>query len=113
MLHGGKIEITGYESNVYILREVGDRIKETRLSLNLSREDLSHKAGLSVNTILRIENGENASFENLMGVLRALEILSNINYLVPEVQYNPFAKQKKRASKKSINKSTWIWEEDK
>lgn len=38
--------------------ELGDRIKERRVGLNLSQKELSEQTGLSLRTIQRIENNE-------------------------------------------------------
>ena len=70
------MKIYGTESNDYILKEFGKRIQDTRISVTMTQRELAERAGVSLSTMERIENGDNVKIEN-----RAL--LSLIHEMVP------------------------------
>ena len=49
-------------------------LKEMRLQRHWSQEQLAEMSGLSIRTIQRIENGENAGFESLKSLAAVFEI---------------------------------------
>lgn len=108
------MKIQGNENNLYLLKELGNRIKDTRIALSMTRAELAVKSGVSLKTMERIESGENIKIENLLNVLRSLELLKNLDVLVPE-QESLFYKETKakryRASKsgKVAEDVTWKW----
>ncbi len=112
-----KIEAGISESAV--LKELGERIKQQRIALNLTQAELAKKCGVSLSTETRIENGEDSKISNIIRVLTALGFVENINLLVPEEQldYKAIFENKatrKRASTKRKQKAVdWVWEEDK
>lgn len=107
------------QSETIILKEIGQRIKQHRLSLNITQADLADKCGISSSTEVRIENGEDSKFSNYIKIMSALHMLDNLNILIPEVQpdFKSIFEEKprrQRANPNSEKKSTgWIWEEDK
>lgn len=109
------MKIYGNENNVFILKEMGNRIKETRISMSLKQKELADKSGISYSTMQRIENGKNVSIEQLLNVLRTLSLLENIDYLIPEQEIFPsmivnHVRKKKRVYKKEKNEETeWKW----
>lgn len=109
------MKIYGDENNAFILKELGQRIKDIRIGRSMTQKDISIQAGVSFSTIVRLENGEGVNIENLMRVMRVLGLLQNFNLLVPEQELTPdeilHKKQKrKRAVKLSeTNKSDWKW----
>ncbi|HCY97270.1 helix-turn-helix domain-containing protein [uncultured Polaribacter sp.] len=50
-------------------------LKEMRLKRHWSQEQLAEMSGLSIRTIQRIENGENAGFESLKSLAAVFEIV--------------------------------------
>ena len=42
------------------LIELGERIRKRRQEMNLSQEALAEKAGISINTVSRVEGGQTA-----------------------------------------------------
>ena len=110
----------GENSNeISILKEIGQRIKEHRISLNITQADLADKCGISSSTEVRIENGVDSKFSNYIKILSALNMLDNLNILIPEVQpdfKSIFEEKQKRqrATPSHYTKNTkWVWEEDK
>jgi transcriptional regulator with XRE-family HTH domain len=58
-----------------ILKSIGEKIRQERLSLNLSQEVLSFDANIPRNQIGRIERGEiNTSIATLHKIAKALNI---------------------------------------
>lgn len=60
-----------------ILREIGGRARELRLSKNLSRTSLAEKAGVSAATIKRFEDTGVISLPNLILLAGPLEATSH------------------------------------
>lgn len=101
------------------MKELGIRIKQYRISLNITQTDLADKCGTSVSTVVRIENGIDSKFSSYMKIMSALGLLQNLDMLIPELQPDfkaIFEKKPARQRVKSKNaklKSGWVWEEDK
>ncbi len=83
------MRITGFENNILVMKELGERIQDLRISEAMTQEDLADRSGLSLKTVARIEKGENTGIFNLLNVLRALGVLSNIEVLLPEKRVAP------------------------
>ena len=111
------MKITGEENNRFILRELGQRIKEIRIKRSLTQQELARNAGISFSTIARIENGTSVNMENYMRILRVLNFLQNFDLLVPEQQIAPEdilekTPRRQRASKRKSERS-WKWGDEK
>lgn len=113
------MRIHGDENNAFILKELGQRIKDIRIRRSMTQTELSANAGVSFSTVVRIENGEGVNIENIMKVMRALNLLQNFNDLVPEQELTPEElfqnKQKpKRVSKlQKVSENDWVWGDEK
>lgn len=113
------MKIYGDENNTFILEELGKRIKEIRLSRSMSQKELAYYSGVALSTLIRIENGEGGNLENLMKIMRILDLLQNFDLLIPEQELKPEeifanAPKRKRASKiKKTEKSEWSWGDEK
>jgi transcriptional regulator with XRE-family HTH domain len=111
--NGENMKIYDSQSNKAILDEVGLRIKQRRISLSITQQELSEKTGISIRTINNIESGNNFSFDNFVLILKTLKLADNLNELIPDSKIDPIAllnfdKPRKRASK--IKKSeNWKW----
>lgn len=113
------MKITGNENEQAIMKELGARIKQVRISLNITQNGLADKCGVSSSTVVRIENGDDSIFSNYIKILSGLGLLQNIDILIPEVQPNfkdifenkPVRRRAK--SEKNNSKSNWVWDEDK
>jgi transcriptional regulator with XRE-family HTH domain len=58
--------------------EIANKIKEARVSKNLTQEDVAKKAGLNTNSYAKIERGvQKPSTLTLTKILKALEIKSS------------------------------------
>ena len=100
-----------------ILAELGGRLAQRRLELQLTQEMLAEQAGVSKRTVERIEAGATTQMSTLIRILRALELLDRLETLVPEAGPRPMdlvklkGKARKRASgkRKSTDKGPWHW----
>ncbi len=100
-------------SDVEITKRISAKLKELRLKQNISRQDLSIESGVSMSSIVRMEDGEIKSFESF---LRMMRILGKIDVFLPLLQEEEISpneyfkmvhsgkpKQRKRASKSNNN----------
>lgn len=100
------------------LAELGQRLARARLNRNLSQAQLAEEAGVSLRTLQRLEGGESTQAANLMRVLRALDLMANLEALVPEPAVSPIQQLatgesvRRRASSRSDQptpKEPWSW----
>lgn len=102
-----------------ILKEIGQRIKEHRISLNITQADLADKCGISSSTEVRIENGVDSKFSNYIKILSALNMIDNLDILIPEVQpdfksiFEEKQKRQRATPSHDMKNTKWVWEEDK
>lgn len=107
-------------SDKAILEELGKRLQRHRLNQNVSQEELAREAGIGVNTVYRIERGQSAQLSSLIRILRVLDLLSNIDLLIPEPPTSPIAQAelgkdvRQRASRQSgsdKDQKPWSWDQ--
>lgn len=103
-------------SNDAVLAELGRRVARYRLNRNMTQEALAIEAGVSTPTIQRLEYGESTQAANLFRVLQALDLLENLDALIPEPAASPIQQAKlqgrirRRARPGSPKKpATWVW----
>jgi transcriptional regulator with XRE-family HTH domain len=104
-------------SNPQIEQELGKRLKNHRLDLNLSQTEVAKRSGLSRRTITAIENGEGSTLTTLVALLRALNALDTLESFLPDPGISPIAMMKlqetpvKYASKprKAVKPAPWKW----
>jgi transcriptional regulator with XRE-family HTH domain len=104
-------------SNSQIEQELGTRLKNRRLDLNLSQEEVAKRSGLARRTITAIEHGEGSTLSTLIALLRALDSLDTLEGFLPDPGISPMAMitlkddVKKYASKprKTPPPTPWKW----
>lgn len=108
-------------SDAEITKKISVKLKELRLKQNISRQDMSVSSGVSVSSIVRMEDGEIKSFDSFLRILRTLGKIDVLLPLVEEEEISPNeyfklvqsskTKQRKRASKsnKNIQKEESEW----
>lgn len=101
-----------------VLAELGRRLARRRLDRGLTQAALAAEAGISKSTVERIESGASTQLAKLIRLLRPLDLLENIDILVPEQTISPIdlhkmrGKQRQRASARQHNKiaeQPWTW----
>ncbi len=104
-----------------VLLEMGQRLSQRRVEMNLTQAELAKEAGVSKRTIERVEAGESTQTATLIRILRVLQLLTNLDALLPESGPRPMdllklrGKPRQRASSKKRQKSRgqdWSWGED-
>lgn len=113
------MKISTANSDPAVLKELGRRLARYRLNKNLTQEALSNEAGVSKRTLTRIEHGASTQTSNLIRVLRALDMLENLEALIPEPALSPMqqlklkgkTRQRATAKEDSITaQKPWSWE---
>ena len=93
------------------------RLKNIRLTRNITQPKLAEEAGVSLRTIRRLEKGGGVSLDTFIRVLIALGIQHNLEGLLPDPTIRPFERvssrgtERKRAStRQSIQEDEpWSW----
>jgi transcriptional regulator with XRE-family HTH domain len=60
------------------LRRIGEQLATWRRLRRLTAAQVADRAGLSRHTVMRLENGEGASLENMLRIARALGVLDSL-----------------------------------
>lgn len=101
-----------------MLTELGRRLAQFRIGLNLTQAELARKAGVGKRTLERLEAGETTQTRTLLRVLRELDLLSQLDVLLPEprprprnvVQENSTLPQRVGRKKQEADHGTkWKW----
>jgi transcriptional regulator with XRE-family HTH domain len=75
--------IRGNLSDEAVLREIGQRLAQLRLSKNIQQADLAKQAGIGEATLQRLERGVPVGLTSLIRVLRALGRLEALDAGIP------------------------------
>lgn len=113
------MNIANEMTDAAVLVALGLRLKQHRLERNVTQRHLAEEAGVSTPTLQRLEAGSTVQAVSLLRILRALDLLGNVNALVPELQIGPMALlqyagvRRRRASSASPKPAPepWRWEE--
>lgn len=100
-----------------ILEELGSRLRDLRLSRNVSQAALAKEAGMARFTLQRIEDGQPSSMTNFIRLLQSLDLLEELDGLVPEGVDRPVdqlrrrSKRRRRAGspRKAESAGPWKW----
>ena len=81
------LEETYGKSDYSIAAELGVRFKNYRVALHKTQAEVARQCGISVMTLVRFENGKGQSLRlnNLLALLRALQLLERVENLVPDL----------------------------
>ncbi|HLW06794.1 MAG TPA: helix-turn-helix domain-containing protein [Marinilabiliaceae bacterium] len=96
-------------TDVAIVAQIGQYIKQTRIKQHKTQAQLAEAAGLNRWTISQIENGESVTLTSLIQLLRALDTLHVLDKFIIQDELSPlaYAKLKKQQQKERVrNKST-------
>lgn len=80
------MKIYGDENNAFLLKEMGERIRDIRIAQNLTQEEVAEDIGVSLSTIKRIESGTGSTLENFLRILRYFNLTQNLEVLIPAQQ---------------------------
>lgn len=73
-----------------------ERLESIRLSKNISQSTLAENAGVSRRTISRMENGQGISLNTFIRILRALDLTSHLETLLPDPEILPIERVKQK-----------------
>jgi len=88
-----------------VLQALTQRIKQHRLNLNMTQEELSNKAGVHVQTIKNFESGKTSTLFTFIQILRAFDALESLDTFFPDPGISPLTllklkgKERLRASR--------------
>ncbi len=112
------MKLNALSDDTAILRELGERIRQHRIAMELTQEDLAQKSGISLSTLKRIENGEDSKFSNIIKLLKEMNLADNFELLIPDTETNfkaVFENKPQRKRVRTQNKPaspTWVWGDD-
>jgi transcriptional regulator with XRE-family HTH domain len=86
-------------SNAAILKELGERFKQQRAARNIDQASLAFESGVPQRTLSRLENGHATSFEAVIKVMRALDMLDRLDLMLPASDISPVQITKHKRSK--------------
>jgi len=101
-----------------ILQELGRRLAQVRIELNLTQAELAQRAGVGKRTLERLEAGETTQTRTLFRIFRELDLLARVEMLLPEPMARPSHAIKqadalpKRATRKRPDEAKagkWKW----
>ncbi|MDN5864597.1 MAG: helix-turn-helix domain-containing protein [Gammaproteobacteria bacterium] len=67
-----------------VLEELGKRLARRRLDLELTQAAAAEQAGVSKRTVERMEAGSTVQLSSFIRILRALDLLAQLDTLLPE-----------------------------
>lgn len=90
-----------------IAKEIANDFRKRRIEKNLTRKQVSEKAGVAVSNIVRFEQKGLISLKNLIGIAMALGYTSEIKKLFSEPKYSTMEELlqiRKNTNKKKVHK---------
>ena len=115
------MKISNDASDGAVLKEIGKRVTQYRLNQDKTQAALAQEAGVSHRTMIRAEHGHSVQASSLIRILRALQLIENLDALIPEPAVSPVqqlkmqGKQRQRASSKPGKpgkEDTWSWADE-
>lgn len=83
---------------------LGERLRESRLSKNLTQQDVADRAGVHVSLVRRLEGGAGSTLKTFIAIVKALGQEDWLQTVAP-VSINPFHqvehRERLRASKRA------------
>ena len=98
-------------SDLEIVKQIGQHIKDLRLTKNLTQKYVANASGLDRSTISEIENGRPTNILTLVQILRSIDALDDFSPFFVEKPISPRliskfeSKQRKRAKGNKIEDS--------
>lgn len=77
------------QSDKNILLELGRRLRQRRLSQNLTQVELAEQGGIDPGVLRKIEAGKGYNMSAFVATIRALRLLDALILAIPEPQPSP------------------------
>ena len=81
-------------SDPAILQKMGRRMRDYRIRMEMTQGELAELSGVSMGTIVRLEQGCPISTLLLVSILRTMGLLENLEVLLPELSISPIQMRK-------------------
>ncbi len=101
------MDISKQYTDLAILSEIGDRVSRCRLEQNLTQAKLAEAAEVSKRTIERMEKGESVQLTSFVQILRVLDLLGNLDTLVPRAVTEGPRKRASSARRRRPSDDVW------
>lgn len=90
-----------------IIRILGQRFREYRMSMDLTRKQVAEQTCLSMTTLYKLETGNlyDISFSTMLKLMRVLGLYENWNKLLPEMPESPYLYKSNFNKKQRIRNS--------
>ena len=83
------------------LKQLGEHVRDHRLAMNISQQELADRSGVSLKAVRNIESGANATLESFVSVCRSLRKTDWIASLTPpEMSRDDFERYMRRTETK-------------
>ena len=101
-----------------LLQELGRRLAQVRIDMNLTQAELSRKAGIGKRTLERLEAGETTQTRTLLRIICQLDLLETLEALLPAPSLRPrhaaregslLPRRAKTKKQKHGNTDEWKW----
>jgi transcriptional regulator with XRE-family HTH domain len=86
-------------SDPAILQKMGRRMRDYRIRMEMTQGELAEKSGVSMGTIVRVEQGNPVSILLFVSILRTMGLLENLEVLLPELSISPIQMRKLQGKK--------------
>ena len=116
------MKITKLLTDEAVLTEIGHRISNHRVELDMSQAGVASEAGVGKRTVERVEGGASTQVSSIIRIFRVLGLMADLDRMIPEATPKPMdlLKQKEKirvraSQKKKANKQagkSWQWKED-
>ena len=89
-----------------IAKELGQRLKQARLNIDLTQVEVAEQAGVTRKAVLNAEKGK-VQLEVLVAIMGALKLTEQLNHFLPAQEISPIqlaklqGRKRQRASRKS------------
>ncbi|MGS2722559.1 helix-turn-helix domain-containing protein [Porticoccus sp. GXU_MW_L64] len=93
------MDIDNFTPEASALQELGTRLARIRKQRGYSQQRLADEAGIGVATLRRIEDGRDSQLSSWIKLLKALQMTSAIDTLLPEFFQSPMAEVKAQSKK--------------
>lgn len=75
-----------------VLATLGERFRDYRMRMKMTRKDVAEAAGVGLTTLFRFETGKmsDMSMDTMVRLLRALDMADNWDQLLPYLPESPY-----------------------
>lgn len=90
-----------------IIRTLGSRFREYRMTLNFTRKQISEQTGLSMTTLYKFETGHltDMSMGTMLKLMRAVGQYENWDKILPEIPESPYLYKNEFIKKQRVRHS--------